>query len=78
MVVSKIGSSDIRNLGAYGQITAVLPDFATIESVKSIVTRIKSRYPREDGLTYTTSVDKSTNTITIKVVKPEDVLRKNK
>ena len=29
-------------------------------------------------LTYTTGVDKDTNTITIEVVKPEDVRRKNK
>ena len=78
MIASKFGTEDILNIGAFGKVKVTLPDFAAIESVKNLVTRIKARHPRSDGLTFTTSVDKKTNTITIEVVRPEDVNRKNK
>ena len=78
MEASKVGTEDIINIGAFGKLTVTLPNYAAIESVKNLVSRAKARYPREDGLAYTTSVDKSSNTIIIKVVKPEDVNRKNK
>ena len=78
MVASKVGTDDIINIGAYGRLTVTLPDFAAVESAKNLVTRAKSRHPRTDGLTYTTSVDKKTNTITIAVVEPEFVNRHNK
>ena len=77
MVASKLGTEDITNIGMYGRLKVSLPSYAMIESVKNIVTRVKARYPREDGLTYTTSVDKKTNTIMIEVVKPENVRRRN-
>ena len=77
MVANKVGTEDIINIGAFGKLIARLPDYAAVESVKNLVTRAKARHPRQDGLTYTTSVDKETNTITIEVVKPEDVRRKN-
>ena len=78
MVVNKVSTEDITNIGAFGRLKVTLPDFAAVESAKNLVTRVKSRYPREDGLTYTTGVDKKTNTLTIEVVKPEDVKRKKK
>jgi hypothetical protein len=78
MIASKIGTEDIINIGAFGILKVTLPDYASVESVKNLVTRAKSRHPREDGLTFTTGVDKKTNTITIKCVRPEDVNRKNK
>lgn len=78
MVASKVGTDDIINIGAFGKLTVTLPDFAAVESAKNLVTRAKSRHPRADGLTYTTSVDKKTNTITIEVVTPENVNRHNK
>ena len=78
MVASKVGTDDIINIGAFGKLTVTLPDFAAVESAKNLVTRAKSRHPRTDGLTYTTSVDKKTNTITIEVVTPENVNRHNK
>lgn len=78
MVASKVGTDDIKAIGAFGKLIVTLPDFAAIESAKNLVTRVKARHPREDGLTYTTSVDKKTNTITIEVVRPEDVHRHNK
>lgn len=76
MVANKIGTDDIVNIGALGRLKVTLPDFAAVESAKNLVTRVKSRYPREDGLTYTTRVDKKTNTLTIEVVRPESIKRK--
>lgn len=78
MIASKIGTDDIINIGAFGKLTVTLPTPDAVESAKNLVTRAKYIHPREDGLTYTTSVHKATNTITIKVVRPEDVNRKNK
>lgn len=78
MVANKVGTEDIIKIGAFGMLKVTLPDYAAVESAKNLVTRAKARHPREDGLTYTTSVDKKTNTITIEVVRPEDVNRKNK
>ena len=78
MIANKIGTKDIKSIGAFGKLIATLPSYADCESTKNLVTRVKARHPRTDGLTYTTSVDKKTNTITIEVVRPEDVRRKNK
>ena len=78
MRADKIGTEDILNIGAFGRLKVTLPSFAAIESAKNLVTRAKARYPRKDGLTYTTSVDKKENTIIIEVVNPEDVKRKTK
>jgi len=78
MIANKVGTDDIVNIGSFGKLTVTLPDYAAVESVKNLVTRAKVRHPREDGLTYTTKVDKMTNTLTIEVVKPEDVNRRIK
>ena len=78
MVANKVGTEDIKSIGAFGKLIATLPNYAAVESAKNLVTRVKARHPREDGLTYTTSVDKKTNTITIEVVRPQDVKRRNK
>lgn len=78
MRADKIGTEDILNIGAFGRLKVTLPSFAAIESAKNLVTRVKARYPRKDGLTYTTSVDKKENIIIIEVVNPEDVKRKTK
>jgi hypothetical protein len=78
MTANKVGTEDIINIGAYGRLKVTLPDYAAVESVKNLVTRAKARYPRADGMTYTTCVEKETNTITIEVVRPDDVRRKNK
>ena len=78
MIANKVGTDDIVNIGSFGKLTVTLPDYAAVESVKNLVTRAKVRHPREDGLTYTTKVNKMTNTLTIEVVKPEDVNRRNK
>lgn len=76
MVVNKVGTEDIKNIGSFGKLIATLPDYAAVEVAKNLVTRAKVRHPREDGLTYQTSIDKKTNTIIIKTVRPEDVKRK--
>ena len=77
MEATKVSTTDITNL-AQGILEVKLPDYSACESAKNLVTRAKSRYPIKDGRTYTTNVEKKTNTITIKVVKPEDVNRKAK
>ncbi len=71
MVADKISTQDIVNIGSHGQLTVTLPNYKAIEVAKNLVTRAKAVYPREDGLTYTTQVDKSTNTITIKTIEPQ-------
>ena len=78
MKAEKLSTSDIISMGSYGKLVVELPDYAAVETAKNLVTRAKVRHPRKDGLTYTTSVDKSTNTITIEVVDPENVNRRNK
>ena len=78
MIATKVGTEDIVNIGAFGRLKVTLPDYASVETVKNLVTRAKVRHPRQDGLTFTTGVDKKTNTITIEVVRPEDTNRKRR
>lgn len=68
MVADKISSSDIRSIGKYGILEVTLPDYKACMSAKNLVTYTKNMYPREDGLTYSCSINRDTNTITIKVV----------
>ena len=77
MKAEKVGTKDIFNLAA-GRLEVELPDYGACETAKNLVTRVKARYPDENGKTFTTSVDKGTNTITIGYVNPEDVNRKDK
>ncbi|MBR5728595.1 MAG: hypothetical protein IKX61_00075 [Prevotella sp.] len=78
MVAEKLSTNDIRGIGVGGVLEVTLPDYKACMSAKNLVTYTKNMYPREDGMTYTCSIDSATNTISIKVVKPEDVNRKNK
>ena len=75
MEATKIGTNDIRNL-ALGILEVKLPDYAACETAKNLVTRVKARYPLEDGDTFTTNIVKKTCTIIIKKCKPEEVNRK--
>jgi len=77
MIANRVSTTDIINIGAFGKMEVTLPNFAACESAKNLVTRAKARHPRKDGLTWTCHIDKKTNTITIEVVRPEDVRRKN-
>lgn len=78
MVADKISTSDIQSIGKYGMLEVTLPDYKACMSAKNLVTYTKNMYPREDGLTYTCSINRDTNTIVIKVVDPDNVNRKNK
>ena len=78
MVAERISTTDIRSIGKYGVLEVTLPDNKACASAKNLVTRVKNLYPREDGMTYTCSVNYKTHTIIIKVVKPEDVNRKKR
>jgi hypothetical protein len=78
MVVNKVSTEDINNIGSFGKLIATLPDYAACEVAKNLATRCKTRHPREDGLTYSCHIDKKTNTITIETLRPEDVRRKKR
>lgn len=78
MVAERLSTNDIQSIGKYGTLEVTLPDYKACMSAKNLVTYTKNMYPREDGLTYTCSIDRDTHTITIKVVEPENVNRKNK
>jgi len=68
MVADKISSSDIRSIGKNGTLEVTLPDYKACMSAKNLVTYVKNMYPREDGLTYSCSINRETHTITIKTI----------
>ena len=68
MVADKISVDDIKRIGREGSLSVRLPSYAACVSAKNIVTYVKKAYPREDGLTYTCSIDCDTNTIVIKTI----------
>jgi len=68
MVSDKISTNDIQNIGTYGKLEVTLPDYKACMSAKNLVTYTKNMYPREDGLTYTISIDRDTNTISISTI----------
>ena len=68
MVADKISSSDIRSIGKNGTLEVTLPDYKACMSAKNLVTYVKNMYPREDGLTYSCSINRKTHTITIKTI----------
>lgn len=68
MIADKISSSDIRGIGQYGILEVTLPDYKACMSAKNLVTYTKNMYPREDGLTYSCSINRNTNTIIIKTI----------
>lgn len=72
-----ISINDIRNLGSFGSLEVELPDYKAVVNAKNQVSHVRRCYPREDGLTYTTTTTGlKPNTIKIMVVRPEDVNRK--
>ena len=68
MVADKISVDDIKRIGRDGSLSVRLPSYAACVSAKNIVTYVKKAYPREDGLTYTCSIDCDTNTIVIMTI----------
>lgn len=63
MKAEKVTVNDIKAIGTNGSITIELPNYLTCVSAKNMVGYVKKAYPREDGLTYYTSI--RGNTITI-------------
>lgn len=78
MTAERISTNDIQSIGLGGVLEVRLPDYGACISAKNLVTYTKNMYPREDGMTYTCSINRETSTIIIKVVSPEDVNRKKK
>lgn len=72
MVANKIGVDDVRRIGKDGSLSVCLPSYAACVSAKNVVSYVKKAYPREDGLTYTCSIDAETNTIVIKTIEKKD------
>ena len=72
MVADKIGVDDVRRIGKDGSLSVQLPNYKACVSAKNLVSYVKKAYPREDGLTYTRSVDCVTNTITIKTIEKKN------
>lgn len=68
MKAERISTADIQTIGKYGTLVVELPNYKACMSAKNLVTYTKNMYPREDGLTYTCSIDREKNTITIKVI----------
>lgn len=68
MKADKISTTDVQSIGKYGTLEVTLPDYKACMSAKNLVTYTKNMYPREDGLTYSCSINRDTNTITIRVV----------
>lgn len=73
MVSAKISTTDIQKIGTNGSLEVSLPNYKACISAKNLVCYTKLAYPREDGMTYTCSIDKDTNTITIRVVSLESI-----
>lgn len=78
MDASTIGTEDLKNIGTNGQLKVRLPSPTAVKTVKNKISRVKKIYPRKDGMTYTYETDRKTNTITVKVVSPKEVNKKNK
>lgn len=78
MIAERLSTKDIQSIGVGGSLEVTLPDYKACMSAKNLVTYTKNMYPREDGMTYTCSINRESNTIIIKVVEPDDVNRKVK
>ncbi len=72
MKAETISVNDIRAIGVGGQLQVTMPDYKATVSARNLVSYVRKAYPREDGLTYKTSTDVKTNTITISVAPQED------
>lgn len=72
MKAKMISIEDIRAIGVGGKLVVTMPDFKATVNARNQVSYVRRAYPREDGMTYKTSTDVKTNTITIEVVPQED------
>lgn len=69
MIATKVTVEDIKAIGSNNTLRVTLPDFGTCVTTRNLVAYVRNRYKRDDGLTYITSTDRSTNTIEISTVK---------
>ena len=63
MKTNKITAKDIRELGAYGTLTVLLPSYRHCRTVCNVVNYVRKSYPRADGLGYWTRINGTTITI---------------
>jgi len=68
MKCEKISIYDIMSIGKGGSLSVTLPSYVSCVTARNLVQYVRNAYPREDGMTYSTTTDKKTNTITISVV----------
>lgn len=68
MIADKITTEDIQNL-AKGILKVTLPDYRACRSAMSMVTYTKDTWVGEDKPSYSSTIEKETNTITITLVK---------
>lgn len=73
MIAEKISVSDIKNVGINGCLTVHLPNYAACVSAKNLVGYVKKMYPREDGLTYTCSIDSEKFIISVRLVEASEL-----
>ena len=67
MKAERISIYDIMGIGRGGSLSVTLPSYKATVTARNLVQYVRNAYPREDGLTYSTTTDKKTNTITISV-----------
>lgn len=65
MVAERVTTDDIRNIGTGGKLEVILPNYGAVEAAKVMVTRVKLRYPREDGYTLRTEFNRKKMSFTI-------------
>lgn len=73
MVADRISTSDIRGIGKGGCLKIQLPNYAACVSAKNLVGYVKKMYPREDGMTYTCSIDSEKFIISIRLVEASEL-----
>lgn len=73
-----ISVEDIKNMGTGGVLKVKLPNFGATVAARNQVSYVRRAYPRKDGMTYVTSTDVNTNTITVEVVTKEEFEKRGK
>lgn len=69
MIATKVTVDDIKAIGSNQKLRVTLPSYGACVTTRNLVAYVRNRYKRDDGLTYITSTDRSSNTIEIETVK---------
>ena len=72
MVAERVTTDDVRNIGAGGRLEVILPNYAAVEAAKVLVSRVKLRYPRDDGYTLRTRFDRKRMSFTLYCERTEE------